>query len=120
MPPKIASNTLRSVRSSCARRLLPDKARTMIAPSTVVKTAWPLLPVFEPASMAVIRFTLSCRRYKGLAAFWRRSGRFCGTVAQSGLIQESANAGNDRCIGEVKDIPVKAPTGYVQMEKDEI
>src|SRR3954469_19859434 len=40
-----------------------------------------------------------------------RSGRFCGTAREQGLIQQADNPGNDGYISEVKNIPVKPPIG---------
>src|SRR5262249_11251515 len=48
------------------------------------------------------------------------SGRFCGAVHYKRVIQQADNPGNDGYIREVKNVPVKAPVGRRNVEKDEI
>src|SRR5262249_23347369 len=48
------------------------------------------------------------------------SGRFCGAVHYKRVIQQADNPGNDGYIREVKNVPVKAPVGRGNVEKDEI
>ena len=51
---------------------------------------------------------------------WPGSGRFYGAVSEQGFIQQPGNPGNNGYIGQVKNIPAKAPGRPYQCERAEI
>src|SRR5215475_2858080 len=48
------------------------------------------------------------------------SGRFCGVSRGQGVIQQANNPGNDRHIGQVKNVPIKSPIRRGNVKKNKI
>src|SRR5512145_2472891 len=104
--------------SSCANALPPPqanaKANAMAAAAAVRRC------LFRLRSRMAIPFTQRQNVPYPRSPLWPGSGRFCGAVAQEGLVQEADHAGDDGHVGEVEDVPPEAEARRGEVQEHEI
>src|SRR6476620_9071577 len=119
MPRKILVSSSTSSSSSAARANVPAQPISTAMPTVAVSAILRNLR-FDLKLVMPTPNPLNSRQFAAFDPVNLGSGRFWGVVTPYGFIQEAGDPGNDGYIGEVKDVPIKAPSSGFDVQQHKI